>query len=129
MGTNYYWYEESLLSCLSCKRPFEQQKLHIGKSSYGWCFALHVIPELGINDLINWVQLFAKSNSFIINENKQLISAADMIEIITCGGVKKSIDVIYAADTGPNNLMRHKIDCRDCIGHRGTWDLITGDFS
>jgi hypothetical protein len=103
MGTNYYW-----------KKPFEQQKLHIGKSSYGWCFALHVIPELGINDLLNWIQLFAKSDSFIIDENKQLISAADMIEIITCHDAK-------------SDKMCHMTS--DCIGHGGSWDLIIGDFS
>ena len=51
MGTNYYLYEGSE-ACPTCKRPFEP--LHIGKSSAGWCFSLHVIPEEGINTLDDW---------------------------------------------------------------------------
>ena len=42
MGTNYY-FEDSSEVCECCGRGAES--LHIGKSSGGWCFSLHVMPE------------------------------------------------------------------------------------
>lgn len=128
MGTNYWYDELPPPPCLCCKRPFKQQKLHIGKSSYGWYFALHVIPELGINELINWIPLFAKPGSYILDENKQFISASDMIEIITCRSAGKTGAAARAAEIVSNNLTRHKIS-HHCVGHGATWDLILGDFS
>ncbi len=50
MGTNYYLHEKP--DCECCGRPFEA--LHIGKSSSGWCFSLHVMPEDMINTLDDW---------------------------------------------------------------------------
>ena len=38
MGTNYYWQESE--PCAACGRGYEQ--VHVGKSSAGWCFSLHV---------------------------------------------------------------------------------------
>jgi hypothetical protein len=46
MGTNYYI---ELPHCLSYTESDE--RYHVGKSSAGWCFALHVDPDKGINDL------------------------------------------------------------------------------
>jgi len=54
MGTNYYLYPAS--PCKACGRSYEAK--HIGKSSAGWCFLLHVIPEEGINDLEDWKKLW-----------------------------------------------------------------------
>jgi len=38
LGTNYYWQESE--PCAACGRGYEQ--VHVGKSSAGWCFSLHV---------------------------------------------------------------------------------------
>lgn len=64
MGTNYYL--EPKPPCQCCGRPFEQ--LHIGKSSAGWCFALHVIPERGIKDLDDWVRIWSQPEARIVDE-------------------------------------------------------------
>lgn len=36
--------------------PYVQQ-IHVGKSSGGWAFNLHVLPDLGITDLEDWAEL------------------------------------------------------------------------
>ena len=53
MGTNYYLTED----CECCGRAFPD--LHIGKSSGGWCFSLHVIPSEGLNSLDEWESRFS----------------------------------------------------------------------
>ena len=50
MGTNYYIEQKPPCEC--CGRGYEQE--HIGKNSSGWPFALHVIPEAGINTPRDW---------------------------------------------------------------------------
>lgn len=64
MGTNYYLQEKP--PCDKCGREFE--RLHIGQSSAGWCFALHVIPELGINNLADWKKRWEEHPSVIRDE-------------------------------------------------------------
>lgn len=134
MGTNYFWYEKS--PCPHCGRPYEP--LHIGKSSAGWCFSLHVYPELGINTLNDWrKKLFSKG--CIKNEYDELISYEVMMAIITDrrsgrGPISnEELDQILKdnhAVAGPNNLLRHRVDGRFCIGHGdGTFDYIIGEFS
>ena len=115
MGTNFYLYEER------CPECGHQDRLHIGKSSIGWCFSLHVMPHAGINDLIDWIRLFLVEGRYIENQFGELIETADMLERIMC---RES----YAL-TG-KELRRHDIDGFHCIGHgEGTWDLIQGEFS
>ena len=58
MGTNYYLHEPPTNKCEHCGRQDEKEPLHIGKSSVGWVFALHIIPEMGIEDLEDWIPLF-----------------------------------------------------------------------
>lgn len=136
MGTNYYI--ESEPDCPTCGRPFEQ--MHIGKSSAGWCFSLHVIPELGLNGLEDWKKYW--KGKTIRNEYGGEITEEQMVSIITerSWPDRKSSDSFKPYYTsmleknhvveGPNGLLRHKIDGVHCIGHgEGTWDLITGEFS
>lgn len=130
MGTNYYLEEQE--PCPHCGRPYE--RLHIGKSSGGWCFSLHIIPEKGINNLEDWRILW--KNKRIFDEYEKEISHAEMLRIITERKweepPKDPISWYFYnhAEVGPNNLARHKIDGTHCIGHgEGTWDLIIGYFS
>lgn len=76
MGTNYYLHENI---CSHCGRGDEP--LHIGKSSAGWCFALHVIPERGLNSLEDWEKKFEKGT--ILNEYGNPTSPEEMLRIIT----------------------------------------------
>lgn len=112
MGTNYYLYQKP--DCKCCGRPFEP--LHIGKSSGGWRFALHVMPENGINTLDDWRILWSTPGAFIRDEYGEKVSIADMERLITKREWRG----------GP--VKRH--DDQYCVGHgKGTWDYITGEFS
>ena len=145
MGTNYYWHEEDT-TCPHCqRRDPDEVRLHIGKSSGGWCFSLHVDSNKQIYGLVDWLELFSKPNSFIEDEYGERVPVADMIDNITQRGWSKSFDERnwcsfgYSSEEdfhrrnhserGPNNLLRHQLS-QYCIGHgEGTWDLMVGEFS
>lgn len=127
MGTNYYWHKEP--PCPHCGR--NDEGTHIGKSSAGWCFSLHIYPHEGIADLPDWQEKW--KTGVIKNEYDELVTADEMTRTITeRGRGDRPKDFNYArnqAEPGPNNLLRHSIG-RYCAGHgAGTWDLINGDFS
>ncbi len=135
MGTNYYLEGEQ---CGHCGRSDEDK--HIGKSSMGWCFSLHVIPDDGLNTLEDWISLFEIAP--IKNEYGEKVSADEMIDIINNrSGKEKKWDTSphgYAdweefhsmnhSERGPKGLLRHTIGGH-CIGHgEGTYDYISGEF-
>ena len=134
MGTNYYLLTDI---CPHCGK--EKERIHIGKSSAGWCFALHVIPGLNLNSLEDWRVRFSVLSNIIVDEYEHIISVEEMLHIITerehptrdCFPYKNWTCFHFHNDSefGPNGLVRSKISSR-CIGHgEGTWDLITGEFS
>lgn len=141
MGTNYYWSNAG--ECPHCGNPTDIDK-HIGKSSMGWCFSLHVYPTEGINDLRDWQERWSEDH--IHDEYGRKIDIDEMMRIITARVGKRitketknivpypymSWDDFHRANgsqEGPNGLLRHKIG-KYCIGHgAGTYDYITGDFS
>lgn len=140
MGTNYYWYDKP--DCPCCGRSFDS--LHIGKSSGGWCFSLHVIPELGINSLDDWRARFSIEGSHIKDECGYAVSLDEMLSIITeregriddwgkfaCFGYKSEADFHARnfSERGPNGLMRHRLNYRCVSQGGGTWDCIVGEFS
>jgi hypothetical protein len=112
MGTNFYLQEKP--PCSECKREFE--RLHIGKSSGGWCFSLHVIPELGINNLSDWENRWYEPGATIWNEYDEQVSPSDMYMTI--------------AERPPDQCrQRHDIG-RYCLGWGdGTYDFVPGEFS
>lgn len=131
MGTNYFWIEEIKPACACCGRPADVREIHLGKSSYGWCFSLHVDPDIGINSLLDWMSFWGRPNSRIEDEYEQQITPEKMMEIITCRSGKSNCEDLAKmnhAIIGPRNLLRHPLDSH-CVGHgEGTWDHITGDF-
>lgn len=147
MGTNYYLYEPDTNHCSCCGRYDAGRKLHIGRSLFGWCFALHVDypigendwePRIGVSSLDDWKNLFKIPGNVIKDENGKVISVEDMIQIITerksdqSRPIKRAISAIgkTIGESGPNGLIRSKIDKEHCIGHgEGTWDYIVGEFS
>lgn len=109
MGTNYYWHSRI---CDCCGRS---DVAHIGKSSYGWMFALHVIPEEDVNDVNDWVRRFHEEASVIRNEYDEEISIEEMLRII----LERN-----------STWRRHTVDGRHCLYRgAGTWDAISGEFS
>lgn len=130
MGTNYYYHEKKPCEC--CGRAYDL--LHIGKSSGGWHFSLHVIPEKGINDLDDWKKLFEKGG-IITDEYEGEIKPEIMLEIITQRMRENPVDWTKSeldrnhAENGLNNLVRAKVGEYCVKNGAGTWDCITGDFS
>jgi hypothetical protein len=139
LGTNYY----------SVKRGVDyeadshwdlrgtEEFIHIGKSSLGWCFSLHVVPEFRINTYEDWVRMFIDPDRIIISEYNEVIPYTKMISIITararpdpCTWDAEKLERNYA-ELGPGNLVRHRIDPENgCVGHgEGSYDYITGEFS
>lgn len=115
MGTNYYLQREC---CDKCGRSTD--RIHIGKSSAGWCFSLHVDDEAGINSLADWEAQWSQPNTRIVDEYGDVIPVDQMRRTITERKWHGSAD----------NLRRHPIEERYCVGHGdGTYDLIPGEFS
>jgi len=131
MGTNYYLYTEP--ACKTCGHA--KEPLHIGKSSGGWHFSLHVIPEEGIESLDDWQRVWSHPESHIEDEYGDIISAEEMLMAITeRSSTRDGLDSFNfasnAAEVGLNNLVRHVIDGRHCVGHGdGTYDYMRGEFS
>lgn len=132
MGTNYYLHRNC---CDHCGRG-AGKPLHIGKSSAGWCFTLHVMPDPGyetddpiINTLDDWKKLFAEKGARIEDEHGDEVTVEEMLKTITERSWSGTHPV-REGNPGPNGLTRHTIDYRYCIGHgEGTWDYCPGEFS
>lgn len=139
MGTNYYLYMDV---CKHCKRP--ARIMHIGKSSAGWCFSLHVRDPQNVfeehlpNSFEEWEELFSDLNNVIYDEYGNEISAERLVMTITQRSWPNPHEHTPAwlaenhAVLGPNGLCRHAILAGHCIGHapnNETYDLIIGEFS
>lgn len=135
MGTNYYWHEKP--PCVTCGRSYGDK--HIGKSSCGWVFSLHIYPEDGINDLPDWERLWTTAGSSIYDEYGKAVSIDEMRSIITERGVESGWrDKPWGYDSwnefhrvndsmkGPRGLLRARRAIRQGTG---TWDCHVGDFS
>lgn len=132
MGTNYYAHCERVVGH-GAVVTVEEEVLHIGLSSGGWCFSLHVIPEKGLDSLTFWVSYIVKNGCTIKDEYGDTISASEMVSIIVDRQGREGVDlhryINNDSEIGPNNLLRHKMDGKWCVGHgEGTWDLIAGEF-
>ena len=133
MGTNYYLHAPA---CFHCGHEAEKP-IHLGKSSIGWCFGLHVSPEDGIccwEDIQQLIEDKLCEEWCIKNEYGEQISLVDFIETVTKRSGnrpwEKDALLINHAIQGPNNLARRVIDHWHCIGHgEGTYDYIIGEFS
>lgn len=144
MGTNYYLRPRA--DCECCGRSFEP--LHIGKSSQGWCFALHIIPEEGIFSFGDWRKRWNQPDAVIRDEYGATIAPDEMESVIagrSCsmrGGSwdscwwdvsryrsEKDFHSKNSSERGPNFLLRHKVDGRYCVAHgSGTYDYMAGEF-
>jgi hypothetical protein len=123
MSTNYTWTDRN-----------SGKQRSIGLSSGGWCFALRVYPDAGINTLVDWTKLFNTPGSVITDEIDRVITVQDMMEIITdrCWRGNKPSARELAANygmPGPNGLARSVIGKGTrCVGHgEGTWDYFAAD--
>lgn len=114
MGMNYY-----LTLRNQTDLPYNElwglpyPRLHIGKSSYGWAFALHVYPDSEVRPkgLQAWRELFSNPDFCIVDEEGRKISSREMLNVI--------LDRDYRD--------RHLVDNIHCIGYGdGSYDLCIG---
>ena len=134
MGTNYYLHAPK---CLHCGKESEDS-LHLGKSSYGWCFGLHIYPELNITTYHRLLDLILERSNegWTIQDEygktKSIEEFRDTVENRRQSGKGMTQDWLsknYAVK-GPNGLARHRLDGRYCLGHgEGTYDYLVGEFS
>ena len=146
MGTNFYWLGEP--PCPTCGHVNEEVKKHIGKSSGGWVFALHVYPEESIHDLPDWKDRWNRGE--IVDEYGAPISPQAMEECITQRSWSNPAFLGYTSEAefhrlnfsepGPNGLVRYRVQSGICVVRyrvksgicvdhgAGTWDLCVGDF-
>ena len=131
MGTNYYWQEPASDPCESCGRFDVARELHIGKSSDGWCFALHVDPENGPRNFAEWEDRWREGK--IVDECGSPLTPEAMRAIIAERSSATYPSGAWLSENnaqrGPAGLVRSRLGGH-CVGHgSGTWDLITGEFS
>lgn len=136
MGTNYYLQPPS---CPHCGAP-TKQPIHLGKSSAGWCFGLHIRPLNGIEDLSDvfaMIRHHQQAGWLLQDEYGDDVPFAAFREVVTNRSwpfptehrTKEWLKENHA-EPGPHGLVRHRIDGWHCIGHgKGTYDYIVGDFS
>jgi len=110
MGTNYY--------VEKINPPVDDfftktTKLHIGKSSGGWAFALSVDVFKSYEEWLGFLSQNEKNDLCITNEYGKLITLCELRDIIE----KREI------------VRRGEIGEWHCIGHGPTYDLIIGEFS
>ena len=142
MGTNYYAFIDRPTPCSTCGHRDEGVRIHIGKSSVGWCFALHVYPgdtsETGglvIEDKAGWDAVFARPDVEIQDEDGYFVETETVLECIEhrSGGDVGPVTAWLAKNralAGPNNLARHALEPGHCVRHGdGTWDEMVGTFS
>jgi len=150
MGTNYYLHTKNTTKCPHCGADTVKEEIHIGKSSGGWCFSLHIHPDLGIRTFDDWKGWFGRHDAKIFNEYEAEITPEEMLDVITerhvphkpdwseddwielGKGHYKDEEHFHRAnhsERGPEGLLRHNLG-RHCVGHgEGTWDYIVGEFS
>jgi hypothetical protein len=138
MGTNYYLESHACPHCGHVK-----EKIHIGKSSHGWMFDLHIYPGgarrqhsddednedlLVIRELDDWERLFRSPQWIIKDEYGAVVPLDELLERITnrAGTTTSKSYVPCGTEVGINNLWY--LAC-DPLGARGTYVLVTGEFS
>lgn len=155
MGTNYYavFDEKDVLPAPACDDG--PNIVHLGKSSIGWRFSLHVYPEQGIMNLLDVMSDILFTARRIQDEYKVNYTIAEFLEIVTERERKVTypIDIpaplqsyIYRIhnredlveyyrdhlgyELDDKNLIIHPIDRDHCIGNakNRTFDFIIGQF-
>lgn len=114
MGTNYYVVEDV---CPHCNRGAD--KIHIGKSSGGWPFTVHVIPENGINSWQDWHTFLKDKN--IQDEYGRNVSLDELNELVVSKRMYGNAPHVIEANIKYSQFRK---------GDPNTGDtLMTGEFS
>jgi hypothetical protein len=128
MSTNYYavkgeWQSGEEFETIKQHFSGRPAMIHIGKSSAGWCFSLHVYPEMHVRTLDDWKSLADKliaTGWRIEDEYREVIPLENLWRVVERADYK----------AGAELLRRHKPAENYCIGNGpGHYDYIIGDFS
>jgi hypothetical protein len=93
MGTNYYLHRVENM-CDHCGRADEDTTIHIGKSSGGWVFLLHVGGDAP-RTLMEWVKQIIDPDVEIRNEYGDVIDPTYMLRtILNRIGKERSSDAV-----------------------------------
>lgn len=133
MGTNYFvktGNKKKVVCEYGCEHIIDEQ-LHIGKSSYGWKFCLHIMPEKNINELKDWINIL--KNGKITNEYGEEVSFDKMMDIIKNPPIPNDLEEVYK-EISPFGDMRIDGDNRlyyykDTLGKDGGYVIVVGEFS
>jgi len=132
MGTNFYLHAPACSHCGHAEEP-----LHLGKSSAGWCFGLHIYPD---KLLCDWQDMWSHIDALVENGNHEIkdeygdtVDPALFFSIVWDRSRQEPPSLQWLKDNhavpGPYGLARHKLDDH-CIGHgEGPFDYIVGYFS
>lgn len=133
MGTNYYLEGGA---CGHCGQPLpDAPRLHIGKSSMGWAFTLHIIPEDGINNLFDWIERWERPNARIVDEYGRAVTPYDMLKTVVKRhrpeGPQMTPDDLARnhAFIGANNMLVHVPDAHAEPHGMVMWSRCKGEFS
>jgi hypothetical protein len=116
---------------------FPPKRLHVGKSSGGWCFGL--ATHKGIQSLADWELIWFRLSVHIEDEYGQKIPVDQMRDLITKRSWRPSVERSAEAEAewlrmnhaikGPNGLARHTYQARiPDEGPSATYDLCEGRF-
>jgi len=111
MSTNYYAiYDECDCTCDHCSK--KGMAYHLGKSSTGWAFALHIEPSMNLYDLEDIITFLIQKKATIIDERNSYCSLEDWLGLVV--------------DLHPE--VKHREDGKRCLVGSGTFDLLEGEF-
>lgn len=117
-------------------------RLHIGKSSGGWSFLLHVIPDRDLNSLADWRAFLERPDVEIFDCEDTFMDSAGLIDVITeradfvVGDLRRQRSSEWQFQNHAFFDERFKL-ARPVVGGSGgcirngdgPYDLIVGDFS
>ena len=129
MATNYYavkgeWPSAGEFESIKLTYSGRPAMIHVGKSTGGWSFALHVYPDMNIHTLNDWKALADRliaDGWHFEDEYKAEISPEALWRVVERADYKES-DL--------QHLRRSKPSPGYCLGQgEGYYDYITGNFS
>ena len=134
---NYYC-ETGRMFEVECDCGFRHmmpETLHIGKSSWGWTFSLHVIPEKGLECWRDWEEVLVGSRR-IYNEEGEDVSLEELRETVLHRARKLS-DEDKARMEETARRYGYFLDRRTWLfrgnesnkGEDGDYSMMEGEFS
>lgn len=79
MGTNYYLIKEQKQTCVTCGHTPEQERIHIGKASFGWKFLFNGRDFKSMDEVIKSI---TATNAYILDEYGTHVPPAELLQTI-----------------------------------------------